>query len=139
MHFYIKSAKIIKIIPFAKNLYFMSLFREHYLPVDTKLAGLAYIAKELSLNTPLKEFKVISNKVIKGNVQSDGLWTTYSKSYWPGPDLFHHLVFALKYETLNPLALKMIFEKIDSKKSIPPVNWWYVLGPPRGPAFAKLK
>lgn len=114
--------KIIIIIPSTQNLYFMATFREHYLPADTRLVGLAHLLNKLELNAPLNEFKVVSKRVIKNNVQNNGVWTIFSKSYWPGNELFHHLVFALKYETFNSLALKMILGKISSVDLEPFIN-----------------
>lgn len=97
----------------------MILFQDNYIPKDSKPAGLSFALHILDTCAPLNEYRAVSNKMIKNNIRNDGKWKIYSHTYWPGEDIYFHLVFSLKYETLNLLALKKIFEKIKPSELEP--------------------
>lgn len=97
----------------------MQIFQDNYTPKDSRLAGLSFALNKLNTNAPLREYRAVSNKMIKNNVRSDGQWKIYSQTYWPGEDIYSHLIFSLKYETINLLALKKIFEKIKPSELEP--------------------
>jgi Fic family protein len=97
----------------------MPIFQDLYIPKGTRLAGLSYILNELNVSAPMKSYHAISEKIVKNNTQTEKEWTIYSSTYWPGEALFSHLTFSLKYETLNLLALKRIFEKIKPEELEP--------------------
>lgn len=44
---------------------------------------------------------------------STGEWLVFTPRHQPGETLYAHLVFALKYEGVNLLAFKKLFEKLD--------------------------
>lgn len=90
----------------------MQVFQEKYVPKNCEIAGLCYICEKLKLQAPLNSFKAVANKEMQ-KPQMDGDWEVFGHKYWPGDDVYSHLVFALKYEFLNLLSLKRIFEKIN--------------------------
>lgn len=90
----------------------MATFQDKYIPTDSRPAGLAYLLQELKIRVPLAQIKTVSNKTLKKNEQH-GEWEIFTNKYWPGDDLYSHLVFSFKYEVLNLLALKFIFSKIN--------------------------
>ncbi len=90
----------------------MQIFQDKYVPKNCELAGLCFIYKKLKLQAPLYSFKAVANKEMQ-KPQRDGDWEIFGHKYWPGDDVYSHLVFSLKYEFLNLLSLKRIFEKID--------------------------
>jgi Fic family protein len=97
----------------------MPLFQDHYIPKDSRPAGLSFILNKLDENAPLNEYRAVSNRMVKNNIQCDGKWKIHSHTYWPGDDIYFHLVFSLKYETINLLVLKKIFEKIKPSELVP--------------------
>lgn len=92
----------------------MGFFHGTYIPKESTLAGTSALCEQLKLNIPIFEFHAVSKNIIKNNIQRNGKWTLYSHSYWPGDDIFSHLVFSLKYETINLGLLKKIFEAISA-------------------------
>jgi len=53
-----------------------------------------------------------TRKTIK---QQDGIEEYYTKTYAPGNTVFDQLVFALKYEGVDLLILKLAFQKVDAE------------------------
>ncbi len=49
----------------------------------------------------------------KGSRRDEGLWTIFDQRYWPGDDVEHHLIFALRHEGIDLLILKRVFEAVD--------------------------
>lgn len=99
----------------------MKTFQDKYLPQQTQLAGLCFIVEKLKVRAPLKDFTVVSKKELQ-KTQHEGPWTIFSHKYWPGDDSYSHLVFSLKYEDLNLLALKRIFEKIKPDELVKAIS-----------------
>jgi len=83
------------------------------LPEEGLIVGYAAIIKSLGLPVPIpKVITLISDKNKKYEV--DG-WKVFTPKYKPEETLYKQLVFALKYEGVNLLFFKKIFEKLSTE------------------------
>ena len=91
-----------------------SVFDGKKLPEEAKLVGYTAIIDSLPLALPIPEtISIISKKNKKYSVAN---FDVYPPSYQPEDTLYKHLVFALKYEGINLLFFKKLFEKISKKE-----------------------
>jgi Fic family protein len=87
-----------------------TVFHGQMAPEEGTIAGYAAIIDVLKLETPLpNRLMLISQKNKK--YEQEG-WTVFPVRYQPENSLYKQLVFALKYEGVNLLALKKAFEKL---------------------------
>lgn len=91
-----------------------SIFDGKKLPEEAKLVGYTAIIDSLALSLPMPAIiSIISKKNKKYSVEN---FDVYPPSYQPEDTLFKHLVFALKYEGINLLFFKKLFEKISKNE-----------------------
>lgn len=85
---------------------------------DSLSAGYGWIVEKYRLLTPpLYSRSFILSTGIRRTVEKEGRTEEYyTKSYAPGDLLFNQLVFALKYEGVNLLVLKQLFNRIDAEE-----------------------
>lgn len=88
----------------------VSVFQERIAPEKGNLAGYAalYFAYELTIPIPDK-LALISEKHKRYNTAQ---WQIFTPRYRPENNLAAHLIFALKYEGIELLLLKKLFETI---------------------------
>lgn len=93
---------------FSENV---TVFRRYTLPeTDMKLAGYSALINRYDLEVPIPE--QISAISQSHRQYEEGRWKVLSKRHEPEHTLQGHLTFALKYEGVNLLILKKLFEKI---------------------------
>ncbi|MGE7152335.1 Fic family protein [Methylorubrum rhodesianum] len=89
-------------------------FRGRYLPVAARLAGYAALIEKFDLRVPLHhEMAAVSTKNTRR--KEDG-WAIYPNAMYPGTGTIDNLIFALKYEGVQLLALKFVFTNFDKKE-----------------------
>ena len=89
----------------------LTAFRGRRLPVPAHLAGYSELIDRYQLPVPLHhEMTAISSKNLRR--KEDG-WAILPIAVMPGPSDIDQLVFAIKYEGIQPLVLKKLFERID--------------------------
>ncbi len=88
----------------------ISVFQGRTAPEEGTLVGYGAIiaAWKLPVPTPL-QLALISKK--HRQYKTEG-WLVFTPRHQPEDDLYAHLVFALKYEGVNLLAFKKLFEKL---------------------------
>ncbi|MDZ7772187.1 MAG: Fic family protein [Balneolaceae bacterium] len=90
----------------------ITVFRNYTLPeTGMKLAGYSALISRYGLVVPLPE--TMSAVSEKHRSYKEGKWQVYKTVQEPDPSLYGHLVFALKYEALDLLVLKKLFETVD--------------------------
>jgi Fic family protein len=87
-----------------------SYFRNFEVPPNASLAGMSALAYAFDLQAPIRQPKAVSSSSISGGHRTIGEWTVYGASYQPDQSVAGHLNFAFKYETLDLLLLKRLFE-----------------------------
>lgn len=89
-------------------------FHGRMLPEAGAVVGYAAIIETLKLPVPIPEnIAVISEKNKK--YESNG-WKVFTPKHKPEESLYKQLVFALKYEGVNLLVFKKLFEKLSKKE-----------------------
>jgi Fic family protein len=92
----------------------ISVFHERTAPESGQLVGYGAIIDFLKLEVPFpKQLAIISEKHKR---YSKDNWLVFTPKYQPKETLYDHLVFALKYEGINLLFFKKLFEKIKPKE-----------------------
>jgi Fic family protein len=92
----------------------ISVFHERTAPESGQLVGYGAIIDFLKLEVPFpKQLAMISEKHKR---YSKDNWLVFTPKYQPKETLYDHLVFALKYEGINLLFFKKLFEKIEPKE-----------------------
>jgi|GEM_PF-46988 len=89
----------------------ISVFQERIAPEEGTLVGYGAIisAFELPVPTPLR-LSLISKKH-RQYIRDD--WMVFTPRYQPEDNLYSHIVFALKYEGINLLFFKKLFEILN--------------------------
>jgi Fic family protein len=89
-----------------------TVFRSYTLPEkDMTLAGYSALMNHYMLHAPLPyTLAAISQKHKR---YQEGRWTVFTIKHKPDESWFGHLKFALKYEGVDLLVLKRVFESID--------------------------
>ncbi|HVO74279.1 MAG TPA: Fic family protein [Ignavibacteriaceae bacterium] len=96
----------------------INVFHDRETPEEGNLIGYGAIIDTLNLKVPIpNQLSLISKKHKKYSV--DG-WNVYTVKHQPLDTLYNHLVFALKYEGINLLFFKKLFEKLDQ----PTIEEW---------------
>ncbi len=99
-----------------ENMHFslkINVFHERQAPEEGLLVGSGAVIETLKLSAPLPyKLALISSK--HRQYQKSG-WLVFTPRHEPQDSLYGHLVFCLKYEGINLLFLKKLFEKIEEK------------------------
>jgi len=86
----------------------ISIFRGRKAPEKATLAGYGVILEAYNLDVPVPEIlSLVSSKKRKYKIEH---WQVFTPKYLPENNLYKQLVFALKYEGVNLLVLKKLFE-----------------------------
>ncbi|MCC5944403.1 MAG: Fic family protein [Bernardetiaceae bacterium] len=81
---------------------------------DSTLVGYGAVIDALELSMPLPtRLSVISSKHKKYNAEK---WQVFTPRYAPQEELLSHLIFALKYEGIDLLFFKKLFQKIQHEE-----------------------
>ncbi len=89
----------------------INVFHERVAPEQGTLVGYGAIIDSLKLAVPIpNQLSLISTKHKKYAVQG---WQVFTVKHQPQDTLYNHLVFALKYEGINLLFFKKLFEQIS--------------------------
>lgn len=92
----------------------ISVFKGRTAPEESILVGYGAIIEKYQLLMPIPRILTLISLVKKNYEKPD--WKVFSLSYKPKDTLYGHLVFALKYEGINLLFFKKLFEKIRYEK-----------------------
>lgn len=90
-----------------------AVFQETALPTGTTLAGLSALVHAFGVQAPVRELSCISEQNIKGHVKEDRGWRIYSKRYELAPTVEAHLNFAMRYQSIDLLVLKRVFQVLS--------------------------
>jgi Fic family protein len=94
--------------------YSASVFNGFIVPEKGFIAGYAAMIHAWELKMPYPSIiSLVSEKNIKYTNES---WQVFSNSYLPEDTLFKHIVFALKYEGVNLLFFKKLFEVLPKDR-----------------------
>ena len=89
----------------------VNVFHDREAPESGNLVGYGALIDTLKLKLPIpNKLSLISKKHKKYSVEG---WDVYTIKHQPQDTLYNHLVFALKYEGINLLFFKKLFEKIE--------------------------
>ena len=91
-------------------------FHGRMLPEAGAVVGYAAIIETLKLPVPIPEHVAIISEKNKKYV-SDG-WRVFTPKHKPEESLYKQLIFALKYEGVNLLVFKKLFEKLSKKEIV---------------------
>ncbi len=95
-----------------------SVFQAKISPEEGKIVGYAALIKYLELEMPYPyQFSLIARK---NKRYSTSEWQIFTPVYQPEENVYKHLQFAIKYEGINLLFFKKLFQKIDAQEVI---NW----------------
>ncbi|MEA3288354.1 MAG: Fic family protein [Candidatus Marinimicrobia bacterium] len=86
------------------------------LPEPGSLVGYTAIINALELEVPIPDIVSIISKKNK-RYEEDG-WKVFTPKHQPEDSLYHHLVFALKYEGINLLLFKKLFQSLSESEII---------------------
>ena len=90
----------------------VTVFHGRTVPEKARLAGYGAVIDGLGLSMPMPgRLALIS---YKNRQYRDQNWQVFTSRYLPDNNLYSHLVFALKYEGINLLFFKRLFQKISS-------------------------
>ncbi len=88
----------------------IKVFHERVAPEEGNLVGYGTIIDSLKLTVPIpRQLALISKKHKRYSVEG---WQVFTIKHQPQETLYNHLVFALKYEGINLLFFKKLFEQI---------------------------
>jgi len=93
-----------------RNMGRPKIFQERTVPADSRLAGWSALVHLLSIKAPVRHPCAVSEQHISGSRREDRGWAIFDKRYWPGEDFGSQLEFALRFENVDPLILKRVFE-----------------------------
>ena len=92
----------------------VTVFHSRIVPEKARLAGYGAIIDGLGLSMPMPEqLALISYK--NRQYRKDN-WQVFTSRHLPDNNLYSHLVFAIKYEGVNLLLFKKLFQKISSSE-----------------------
>jgi len=87
----------------------INVFHERVAPEQGNLVGYGAIIESLKLTVPMPtQLALISKKHKRYEVEG---WRVFTIKHQPQETLYNHLVFALKYEGINLLFFKKLFEQ----------------------------
>jgi len=92
----------------------ITIFHGRQTPEEAVLVGYGAIIETLKLAVPMPfQLALISSK--KRHYKNEQ-WQVFTSRHQPEDNLYKHLVFALKYEGINLLVFKKLFEKLPQKE-----------------------
>lgn len=94
---------------------FITVFHGRDAPERALLVGYGAVIERLALKLPLPDRLSLIGTRYKQ--LSDENWTVFTPRYTPTDSLYGHLVFALKYEGVNLLFFKKLFERIGRSET----------------------
>ncbi len=97
-----------------------SVFDARKAPEKGFIVGYAAIISKYELDVPVPE--VISLVSLKNRSYHSKGWNVFKPIYQPEETLYKHLLFALKYEGVNLLFFKKLFDKLSEKEVIQAIN-----------------
>ena len=94
----------------------ITVFRGRLTPEEGFLVGYGAIIEKYKLSVPIpSRLSLISQK--KRKYESDN-WQVFTPKYQPGDSIYKQLIFAIKYEGINLLIFKKLFEILNSNEII---------------------
>lgn len=94
----------------------ITVFHGHQAPEVGMLVGYGALVEAFQLQVPMPGLlSLISTK--KRRYDST-IWRVYPSKYLPEDTCYKHMVFALKYEGIDLLVLKKLFEKLTEQEAI---------------------
>lgn len=94
----------------------ITVFHGRQAPETSTLVGYGAVIEALNLQMPMPEtLSLISSK--RREYKTEG-WVVYSSRAAFDDSLYKHLVFALKYEGINLLFFKKLFDKLHKKEVV---------------------
>ena len=93
-------------------------FRGEIVPANCTLAGYSALVHAFSIQAPIKIPACVASRTIRGTSRTNDGWALFDRRVTPENTLTGHLFFALKYETLDLLILKRVFEQADQDEII---------------------
>lgn len=94
----------------------ITVFHGRKAPETGILVGYGALIEAYDLKVPLPD--VLSLISFKNRKYSSGQWQVFTSRHLPGDTLYKQLVFALKYEGINLLVLKKLFQKLSESEII---------------------
>jgi Fic family protein len=95
---------------------FINVFHGRAAPEESWLVGYGAIIEALQLEMPIpQKLTLISTK--KRQYQTEN-WAVYTSRHKPDDTLYKHLVFALKYEGINLLFFRKLFDNLSESEVI---------------------
>jgi hypothetical protein len=94
----------------------VSIFHGRQAPESGTIVGYGAIIEAYKLPVPFPERLALISK--KHRQYSTEDWLVYTPRHQPDENLYAHLVFALKYEGVNLLVFKKLFEKLEPAELI---------------------
>ncbi len=91
-----------------------SIFQGKTTPEKGKIVGYGAIIERLQLPIPFPN--TLSLITEKSKKYSEGAWKMYPASYAPEETIYKQLVFAIKYEGINLLFFKSLFNTLSKKE-----------------------
>ncbi|MDT8322848.1 MAG: Fic family protein, partial [Bacteroidota bacterium] len=82
-------------------------------PAEGYAAGYAHLLLEFELQVPTPRRLALVDGRRGRRIEGD--WLLFDDSYFPGDDVYEHLVFALKYEGIDLLLLKAFFGNVGTE------------------------
>ncbi|WP_010664233.1 Fic family protein [Marinilabilia salmonicolor] len=94
----------------------VTVFHGRTLPEKASIAGYGAVIDGLGLSMPMPDRLVLISYKNRQYVQ--GNWRVFTSRHLPENNLYSHLIFAIKYEGINLLFFKKLFQKISSSEVI---------------------
>lgn len=92
------------------------VFHGRQAPEEGILVGYGTLIDYYKLQVPIPENLALISEKNRKYIKSG--WKVFSPRYQPGEELSSHLVFALKYEGINLLFFKKLFQKVSKKEIV---------------------
>lgn len=90
----------------------ITIFRGKVAPEEGFLVGYGAVIYQFDLQVPTPD--ILSLISLKDRKYKKGLWQVFTPRYKPDDTLYKQLVFALKYEGINLLVFKKLFEILNA-------------------------
>ena len=84
-------------------------------PAASRLAGWSALVHHFGISAPIVTPSCVSDNHIHGNRRMNGIWSVFDKRYAPDETFEGHIVFALRHENMDMLALKRILEAVPER------------------------
>ena len=84
-------------------------------PAASRLAGWSALVHHFGISAPIVMPSCVSDNHIHGNRRMNGIWSVFDKRYAPDETFEGHIVFALRHENMDMLALKRILEAVPER------------------------